>query len=63
MSESSEIKCTPALVTLVSEANPPGVEAKDVKLKLSEPCQHIDLRTKSVDAKFIIFCLVSILLA
>ena len=42
-------------MTLVSEPDPPGVEAKDVKLKLGKPCQHIDLHTNSVvDDIFII---------
>ena len=41
-------------MTLVSESDPPGVEAKDVKLKLCKPCQHIDLHTNSVDAIFTI---------
>ena len=45
-------------MTLVSETDPPGVEAKDVKLELGEPCQHIDLHTNSVDAIFIIVRLI-----
>ena len=43
----------PALMTLVSEADPPGVEAKDVKLELGESCQHIALHTNGGDAIFI----------
>ena len=41
-------------MTLVGEPNPPGVEAKDVKLKLGKPCQHINLHTNSVDPILII---------
>ena len=55
-------------MTLVSESDPPGVEAKDVKLKLGKPCQHIDLHTNSVDVIFInvkahldLICLVLVL--
>ena len=40
-------------MTLVSEPDPPGVEAKDVKLELGESCQHIDLHTNGGDAIFI----------
>ena len=41
-------------MTLVSEPDPPGVEAKDVKLKLGKPCQHVNLHTISADAIIII---------
>ena len=35
-------------MTLVSESDPPGVETKDVKLQLSEPCQHVNLHANNV---------------
>ena len=50
-------------MTLVSESDPPGVEAKDVKLQLGKTCQHIDLHTNSVNVIFIIVRLILTFLA